>query len=134
MSENKTSIFPLVVFTLGYLAWSYIISMNKDTRIPQWDDMIVYLVILVPLFFIVKCMLSGNCGLYVWFLTVSLIGYTSYLYYKMLPVEDTTQTPPADTTQTPPVEDNTQTPPTEDTTQTPPVEDNTQTETFANFR
>lgn len=73
---------PLYVFSICFAVWAYVISLNEKSWTPKWDDLIAYIIILIPLFFIAKCTLSGNCGFILIIVSVSIVAYSIFSAYK----------------------------------------------------
>ena len=100
--SKDVSKLPLIVFSIAYFVWAYIISITKESSIPQLDDLVVYLVIYLPIFFIINCMLVGRCSMYVWFLAISVIGVSTFIFLKRKTI-DTPTTKSSTVPITPPV-------------------------------
>jgi len=151
--SKDVSKLPLIVFSIAYFVWAYIISITKESSIPQLDDLVVYLVIYLPIFFIINCMLVGRCSMYVWFLAISVIGVSTFIFLKRKTIDTPTTksstvpiTPPvtepivpvtepivpvtAPVTNTPVTEPVTNTPVTEPVTNTPVTEPVTNNNNF----
>lgn len=93
--NNNPSNVPLYVFSICFGIWAYVISLNENSWSPKWDDLLVYIVILIPMFFIAKCTISGNCGVLLTILSISVLIYSFYSAYKNMKKDDTVTLTPA---------------------------------------
>lgn len=89
---------PLYLFIMCFGIWAYIVSLNEKSWSPKWDDLIVYIIILIPLFFIAKCTISGNCGVLLGILSITILIYSFYIAYKNMKKDESSVTTPAGTT------------------------------------
>jgi hypothetical protein len=92
---------PLYIFLICFGIWAYTISLNEKSWSPKWDDLIVSVIILIPLFFIAKCTISGNCGLILISASAIVLVYSIYSAYKNFKTDDEPDAATATATETP---------------------------------